>query len=82
MSVSVCVTFAVFTDCESCTRPIFTNLGSMEAGECGLTLGTSFAAPRAELVAVAGRLNFVVCFGWGEFFFSVLSVRLHFQIHS
>ena len=56
VSVSVCVTFVVFIDCESCTRPIFTNPGSMEAGECGLTRGTCFAARRLELVAVAGRL--------------------------
>ena len=36
VSVSVCVTFVVLTDCESCTRPISTNPGSMEAGEYGL----------------------------------------------
>ena len=36
----VCVTLAVFIDCESCTRPISTNPGSMEAGEYGLTRGT------------------------------------------
>ena len=54
--VSVCVTFIVFTDCERIARPIFTNSGSMEAGECGLTRGTCFAARRLELVAVAGRL--------------------------
>ena len=56
MSVSVSVTFVVFTDCESCTMPIWTNQGSMEAGECGLTRGTCFAARRLELVAVAGWL--------------------------
>ena len=56
LSFSVCVTFGVFTECESCTRPIFTNPGSMEAGECGLTRGTCFAARSLELVAVAGRL--------------------------
>ena len=44
------------TDCESCARPILTNPGSMEAGECGLTRGTCFAARRLELIAVAGRL--------------------------
>ena len=57
--ISLClvsVTFVVFTDCESCTRPIVTNPGSMEAAECGLTRGTCFAARRLELVAVAGRL--------------------------
>ena len=35
------------TECETCTRPIFTNPGSMEAGEYRLTRGTCF----------------VVCFG-------------------
>ena len=54
--LSVCVTFVVFTDCESCTRPISTNLGSMEAGQYGLTRGTCFVARRLELVAVAGLL--------------------------
>ena len=29
--LSVCVAFVVFTDCKSCTRPIFTNPGSVEA---------------------------------------------------
>ena len=53
----VCVTFVVFTDCESCTRPISTNNpGSMEAGEYGLTRGTCFVARRLEVVAVAALL--------------------------
>ena len=43
-SVCVCETFVIFTDCESCTRPISTNSGSMEAGEYGLTRGTCFVA--------------------------------------
>ena len=46
----------VFTDCESCTRPISTNLVSMKAGEYGLTRGTWFFARRLEVVAVAGTL--------------------------
>ena len=54
--LSVCVAFAVFTDCESCTRPISTNPGSMEAVEYGLTRGTCFLACRFELDAVAGLL--------------------------
>ena len=59
--LSVCVRvcdigFVVFTDCESYTKPISTNPGSMEAGENGLTRGTCFAARRLELIAVAGRL--------------------------
>ena len=45
-----------FTVCESCTRPISTNAGSMEAGEYGLTRGTCFVAHRLEVVAVAGLL--------------------------
>ena len=44
------------TDCESCTRPISTNPGSMEAGEHGLTRGMCFVARRLEVVAVAGLL--------------------------
>ena len=55
-SVGACVTFVVFTDCESCTGPISTNPGSMEAGEYGLTRGTCFVARRLEVVAVAGLL--------------------------
>ena len=54
--LSVCITFVVFTDCESCTRPISTNPVSMEAGEYGLTRGTCFVARRLEVVAVAGLL--------------------------
>ena len=50
ISLCVRVTFVVFTDCESCTRPISTNLGSMEAGEYGLTRGTCFVACRMTLV--------------------------------
>ena len=44
------------TDCESRTRPISTNPGSMEAGKYGLTRGTCFVARRLEVVAVAGLL--------------------------
>ena len=61
ISLSVClclcvlsVTFVVVADCESGMRPISTNPGSMEAGECGLTLGMCFVARRLEVVAVAG----------------------------
>ena len=50
------VTFVVFTDCESGTRPISTSPGSMEAGEHGLTRGTCFVACRLEVVMVAKLL--------------------------
>ena len=74
MSVSVCVTFVIFTDCESCTRPISTNPGSMEAGEYGLTRGTCFVTRCLEVVAVAGLLWISWCVlgaaGFRFFFFS------------
>ena len=81
VSVSACVTFVVFTDCESCTRPIFTNLVSMEAGDYRLTRETWVFARRLEVVAVAGRLWIQWCVLGGADFF-VLSMSLHFQIHS
>ena len=59
-------------------RPISTNWGSMEAGECGLTSGACFVAPCFELVAVAGLLwiswcvlgaaDFFVCLFYSIFF--------------
>ena len=79
----MCVTFVVFTDRESCTRPISTNSRSMEAGEYGLTRGTYFFACRLELDAVAGLLWMRVCFGCGGFFrvfscfFVVFSLNAH-----
>ena len=68
--VRVCdIEFVVFTDCESCTRPISTNPVSMEAGEYGLTRGTWFFARRLEVVAVAGLLWLSRCvFGEAGFF--------------
>ena len=61
VSVSVCVTFVVYADCVSCTRPIPTNPGSMEAGEYELTRGTCFVARRLEVVAVVGLLRISWC---------------------
>ena len=59
----------VFTDCESCTRPISTNPGSTEAGEYGLTCGTCFVARRLEVVAVTGLLWISWCvMGEADFF--------------
>ena len=64
------VTFVVFTDCESCTRPIPINPGSMEPGGYGLTRGTCFVARRLEVVAVAGLLWISWCvLGGADFFF-------------
>ena len=60
-SLLVCVTFVVLTDFESCKRPISTNLGSMKAGEYGVTRETCFVARRLEVVAVAGLLWISLC---------------------
>ena len=82
MSVCVCVTFVVFTECESCTRPISTNPGSMEAREYGLTRGTCFRHDPSRVGR--GRraaVDFVVRFGWGGifccFFVCVFFLRTH-----
>ena len=77
----VCVTFVVFTDCESHTRPISTNPGSMESGEYGLTRETCFLACRLELDAVAGLLWISWCVSGGAdfsvFFFRFFFLRTH-----
>ena len=73
------LTLVVFNDCESCTRPISTNPGSVEASEYGLTRETCFVASRLELVAVAGLLRISWCVLGGADFF-VISMSLHFQI--
>ena len=79
MSVIVCVTFVVFTDCESCTRSISTNNpGSMEAGEYGLTRGTCFLACGLELDAIAGVLWISWCVLGGADFSSVLFFSIFF----
>ena len=66
--VSLCATYVVFTYCESCTRPISTNPGPMEAGEYGLTRGTCCVARRLQLVAVARLLWISWCvFGGVDF---------------
>ena len=67
----VFVTFLVFTDCESCMRPISTNPRSMEAGEYGPTRGTCFLARRPEVVAVATHATVEV----HHFFFGVPDLR-------
>ena len=54
-------TFVGFTDCESCTRPISTNPGSMEANGYGLARGTCFVARRLEVVADAALLWILWC---------------------
>ena len=63
INLSVCMSVCMcnirrFTDCESCTRPISTNPGSMKSGEHGLTSWTCYVARRLEVVAVAGCCGF------------------------
>ena len=82
MSGSVCVTFAVFADCESCTRPISTDSGSMEAGEYGLMRGTCFLAYRLELDAVVGLLWVSWCVLGGADFFSVVFFLMFFPLNA
>ena len=74
MCVRMCdIEFVVFTDCDSCTRPISTNPVSMEAGEYGLTRGTCYFARRLEVVAVAGLLWISWCvLGGAGFYFHLL----------
>ena len=80
--VSVCVTYVVFTDCESCMRPIFTNPVSMEAGEYGLTRGTWVFARRLEVVAVAGLLWISWCvLGGADFFVFFFSIFFSSNAH-
>ena len=76
-----CVTFVVFTDCESCTRPISTNAGSKEAGEFGLTHETRFVERCLEVVAVTGLMWVSWCVLGGadffRFFRSFFFLRTH-----
>ena len=53
----VCVIFVVFRDCASYTRPSFTNLGLMEAGEYRLARGTCLVECCFERDEVAGLLR-------------------------
>ena len=65
----MCVTFVVFSDCESCTRPISAKPGSMEASEYGLTRGARFVARCLEVVAAAVLILVSWCvFGGADFF--------------
>ena len=71
VSGSVCATSAVFADCESCTRPIFFHkLGIYGNGKVWANAWDVF--PRMPCRVGRGRrpaVDFVVCFGWGGFFF-------------
>ena len=55
-------------NCESCTRPISKNSGSMEAGVYELTRGMCFVARRLEVVTVAGLLWMSLCVLGGAYF--------------
>ena len=81
ISLSVCVrfTFVVFTDCESCTWPISTTSGSMEASDGGRTRGTCVITCRIKVVAVAGLLWLSWCVFGGAYVFA-FSTSLRFQI--
>ena len=83
MCVRVCdIEFVVFTDCESCTRPISTNPESMEAREDGLTRGTCFLARSLEAVAFAGLLRLSWCVVGGVDVFVFFSRLFFFFKHT
>ena len=67
----MCVTFVVFTNYESCTRPISTNSGFMEAGEGGRTREAFFVAVCVEVVAIDGLMWVSRCVFGGAGFFRV-----------
>ena len=69
--LSVCVTFVAFTDCESCTRSIFTNKpGIYGSGRVWANALDVFDhMPSRVGGGRPAAVNFVVCFGWGEMFF-------------
>ena len=75
------MTEAVFTigNCESCTRPISTISGSMEAGVYGLTRGMCLVARHLEVVAVAGLLWISWCVLGGVDFGIVLVFFVFFS---
>ena len=75
LSVCQCVTLVVFADCESCTRPISTNSGSMEAGEYGLTRGTCSSHAVTSWTPSPGCCGFRGVFRVGRIFFSVFFFR-------
>ena len=60
----------VFTDCESCTRPISTNPVSLVGGEYGLTRGTSLFARGLEVVAISWLIWVSWCVFGGAGFIS------------
>ena len=59
VSCIYCLEWFFIIDCDSCTKPISTNLADTEAGELRLTRETCFVAGCSELAAVT-----VLCF-WG-----------------
>ena len=75
--VHVSIGHVVFTDFESCPRPISTDPGSMEACKYGLTRRMCFVARRLEVVAAAGLLWISWCVlnvvGFRSFFVSFIS---------
>ena len=67
--LSVCVTFVLFTDCESCTRPIFHKPGIYGSGRaCANAWDVVFRAPSRGGRGRWADVGFVVCFRWGGFF--------------
>ena len=68
VSVSACVTCVVFTDCESCTRPISTNSGSGSRRAWANAWDVFHHIPSRGGRGRPAAAAFVVCFQWGGFF--------------
>ena len=58
-AASCLIYLSTSTDCESCTKPIYTNPRSVEVDEYGLTRGACFVGRRLEVIAVAGLLLWI-----------------------
>lgn len=82
--------FGIVVDCESCTRSISTNAGSMEAGGYGLLTSAwdvSSLTPRGGGRGCRSSVVSVVCFGCGGiacflFFFFSFSSSAHGLLHA
>ena len=82
LSVCLCVriTFVVWTDCESHTRPISTTARSTAADAYGLMRGTCFFAYRLEVIVITGLLWIswcVLCADVFFVFFDCFCLRTH-----
>ena len=77
VSVSVCVTLVVLTDCKSCTRPISKNPGSMESDEYGQRVGRVSSHAVSRWSRSPGRICGVFWVRRDFVFFSFFFLQTH-----